>query len=298
MLRHGPAEAARAAPEPRRGCRHERARRDRPADAAVVGRPIPHESAALHVTGAALYTDDLVAARPACCTPGPVQVEHAHAPGDRLDVAPALEVPGVVRVLTAADVPGVNDAGVKHDEPLFPERGDVPRARPLLGARRDAGGGPARCGGGRVEYEPLPVADHACPRRSTAESFQGTPPHDPPRRPRAGARDGAARLQRRVEIGGPGALLPRDARVARARRLRGAGVRRVAARSTRPRPRRSSPTCSACQPPGHGAVPAHGRRVRRQGDAAARLRRRRRAGRDAHRAARCGCGSTARRTSR
>ena len=30
-------------------------------------------------------------------------------------------MPGVVRVLTAADVPGVNDAGVKHDEPLFPD---------------------------------------------------------------------------------------------------------------------------------------------------------------------------------
>ena len=28
-------------------------------------------------------------------------------------------MPGVVRVL-AADVPGVNDAGIKHDEPLFP----------------------------------------------------------------------------------------------------------------------------------------------------------------------------------
>ena len=30
-------------------------------------------------------------------------------------------MPGVRCVLTAADVPGVNDAGVKHDEPLFPD---------------------------------------------------------------------------------------------------------------------------------------------------------------------------------
>ena len=29
-------------------------------------------------------------------------------------------MPGVVRVLTADDVPGLNDAGEKHDEPLFP----------------------------------------------------------------------------------------------------------------------------------------------------------------------------------
>ena len=38
----------------------------------------------------------------------------------KLDVQPAYDVPGVVEVLTADDVPGVNDAGVKHDEPLFP----------------------------------------------------------------------------------------------------------------------------------------------------------------------------------
>ena len=31
---------------------------------AVVGLPLPHESAALHVTGEALYTDDLVAPDP------------------------------------------------------------------------------------------------------------------------------------------------------------------------------------------------------------------------------------------
>ena len=50
----------------------------------------------------------------------PVQAPHAHARVTGLRVEPAYDVPGVVRVLTAADVPGVNDAGVKHDEPLFP----------------------------------------------------------------------------------------------------------------------------------------------------------------------------------
>ena len=33
------------------------------------GVSMPHESADLHVTGPALYTDDLVTATPACCTP-------------------------------------------------------------------------------------------------------------------------------------------------------------------------------------------------------------------------------------
>ncbi len=94
---------------------------DVPADVLEVGRAIPHESAALHVTGQALYTDDLVARTKDCLHAWPVQATQAKARITRLDVEPAYAVPGVVRVLTAADVPGVNDAGVKHDEPLFPD---------------------------------------------------------------------------------------------------------------------------------------------------------------------------------
>jgi xanthine dehydrogenase large subunit len=86
-----------------------------------VGLTVPHESAALHVTGEALYTDDLVGRTAAVLHAYPVQVPHAHARVVALRTEPALAVPGVVRVLTAADVPGVNDAGVKHDEPLFPD---------------------------------------------------------------------------------------------------------------------------------------------------------------------------------
>jgi xanthine dehydrogenase large subunit len=91
----------------------------RPEDA-VVGTPRPHESAALHVTGHALYTDDLVGRTKDVLHAWPVQAPYAHAHVVDLRPAPALAVPGVVRVLIAADVPGVNDAGVKHDEPLFP----------------------------------------------------------------------------------------------------------------------------------------------------------------------------------
>ncbi len=86
----------------------------------AVGVAIPHESAALHVTGQALYTDDLIYRTKDVLHAYPVQVPHAHARVTALRTEPALAVPGVVRVLTAADVPGVNDAGVKHDEPLFP----------------------------------------------------------------------------------------------------------------------------------------------------------------------------------
>jgi xanthine dehydrogenase large subunit len=92
---------------------------DRPENPSV-GDAIPHESASLHVTGAALYTDDLVYRTKHVLHAYPVQVPQAHALVTALRTEPALAVSGVVRVLTAADVPGVNDAGVKHDEPLFP----------------------------------------------------------------------------------------------------------------------------------------------------------------------------------
>ncbi len=85
-----------------------------------VGQSISHESAALHVTGQALYTDDLGGRLSNLLHAYPVQSPHAHARVVRLELAAALEIAGVVRVLTASDVLGVNDAGVKHDEPLFP----------------------------------------------------------------------------------------------------------------------------------------------------------------------------------
>ncbi|NSC25491.1 xanthine dehydrogenase molybdopterin binding subunit [Streptomyces albus subsp. chlorinus] len=87
----------------------------------LVGVAMPHESARLHVTGAALYTDDLVPRTKDVLHAYPVQVMKAHGRVTALRTEPALAVPGVVRVLTGADVPGVNDAGMKHDEPLFPD---------------------------------------------------------------------------------------------------------------------------------------------------------------------------------
>jgi xanthine dehydrogenase large subunit len=87
----------------------------------AVGRAVPHESADAHVTGAAMYTDDLAARTKGALAAYPVCAPHASAYLDALDVSPALAEPGVVRVLTAADVPGVGDTGSSRlDEPLFP----------------------------------------------------------------------------------------------------------------------------------------------------------------------------------
>ncbi|UUZ61714.1 xanthine dehydrogenase molybdopterin binding subunit [Nocardioides sp. B-3] len=140
-----------------------------------VGEALPHESAALHVTGHALYTDDPVHRTKDVLHAHPVCSPHAHARVLRLDAGPALDVPGVVRVLTADDVPGVNDSGTKHDEPLFPEIVMFVGHAVcwVLGETLEA----ARLGAEAVEvdYEALP-AIVALTEAIEAESFRGNQP--------------------------------------------------------------------------------------------------------------------------
>jgi len=144
-------------------------------DNPVVGETMPHESAALHVTGRALYTDDLVGRTSNVLHAHPVQAPHPHARVTGLDVAAAYDVEGVVRVLTAADVPGVNDAGTKHDEPLFPSEvmyfGHA--VCWVLGETLEA----ARRGAAAIEvdYSELPAL-LSVEEAIEAESFQGARP--------------------------------------------------------------------------------------------------------------------------
>jgi xanthine dehydrogenase large subunit len=148
---------------------------ERPANA-VVGQSEPHESADLHVTGHALYTDDLGGRFTNLLHAWPLQSTQTHARILKLEIAPALEVAGVVRVLTANDVPGVNDAGVKHDEPLFPNE-VMYQGHAIcwvLGETLEA----ARLGAAaiHVEYETLP-AIVTLRDAIRLESFQGSPQH-------------------------------------------------------------------------------------------------------------------------
>ncbi len=87
-----------------------------PAAAPAMDAP-PHESGHKHVSGEALYVDDLSAGT--LCA-WPVQAPHARARLARCDAEAARAMPGVRAVLTAADIPGLNDVGpVRHDEPLL-----------------------------------------------------------------------------------------------------------------------------------------------------------------------------------
>lgn len=93
-----------------------------PLPPAGESRALPHESAVGHVTGGALYVDD-VARRRDMLDLWPVTSPHARARIVSIDVSEALREPGVSAVLTSKDVPGMNDVGaVRHDEPLFAER--------------------------------------------------------------------------------------------------------------------------------------------------------------------------------
>src|SRR5580692_11094839 len=80
---------------------------------------IRHESAHLHVSGRALYADDI---------PLPANTLHAafglstiaHGRIKSLDLAPVLQQRGVVAIAGVADIPGENNYGsVLHDDPIF-----------------------------------------------------------------------------------------------------------------------------------------------------------------------------------
>ena len=146
---------------------------DRPPRASV-GQSVTHESAAGHVTGEALFTGDLAGRYQGLLHAWPVQAPHTRARVLALRPEAALALPGVWRVLTAADVPGVNDSGVKHDEPLFPQEVQFhgQAVAWVLAESAEA----ARLGAEAVEvdYEPLP-ATVSLRAAIAAGQFQGAP---------------------------------------------------------------------------------------------------------------------------
>jgi xanthine dehydrogenase large subunit len=124
----------------------------------VVGAALPHESASAHVSGDALYTDDLAGRFPHLLHAWPVLAPHAHARVTSLDAAPALNEPGVVHVLTGGDARGEANSGpTRHDEPLFPTEvmfHQQPIAWVLADSLDAAQRGAARVAAG---YEALPA---------------------------------------------------------------------------------------------------------------------------------------------
>ena len=116
-----------------------------------------HDSAIKHVTGRAEYTDDIVE---------PEGTLHAYLGGatiahgriTALDLAPVRAAPGVVAVLTVADIPGENDVSPTglHDEPIFTDDLVQYHGQPIFAVVAETRDIARRaCELAKIEYAPL-----------------------------------------------------------------------------------------------------------------------------------------------
>ena len=125
---------------------------------ASVGRPLPHDSAIRHVSGSAVYVDDI---REPAGTLHVVPGWARDATRGRivsLDLDPVRAHPGVVAVVGPADVPGKNDVSpALGDEPMFADEEILFWGQPLfavVATTREAARHAARKA--RIEVEELP----------------------------------------------------------------------------------------------------------------------------------------------
>ena len=96
-----------------------------------LGKPSPHDSAVLHVTGRAQYIDDKAPLRGqlyGLVVGSPI----AHGKLRSLSVSQAEAMPGIHAILTHADIPGLNDASpLAHDEELLASDTIIFREQPV-----------------------------------------------------------------------------------------------------------------------------------------------------------------------
>jgi len=145
----------------------------RPRDAS---RALDHESAIGHVTGSALYVDD-VARRREMLEVWPVVSPHARARIVSMDASAAAAEPGIACVLTASDVPGMNDVGaVRHDEPLFAD-GEVFYHGQLVALVVGSSADVCRRAAEKVKVEYEPLAAVLGAREAVAKDSFHTQPH-------------------------------------------------------------------------------------------------------------------------
>ena len=119
-----------------------------------------HDSAAKHVTGRAEYTDDLNE---------PYGLIHAylglsqcaHGTITDMDFSETLAQPGVIGVLTAKDIPGINDvsANGKKDDPIFAENTVLFWGQPVFAVIAETRDQARRAAHkARISYDALPHA--------------------------------------------------------------------------------------------------------------------------------------------
>ncbi|MFT4047434.1 MAG: xanthine dehydrogenase molybdopterin binding subunit [Solimonas sp.] len=125
---------------------------------ALIGEPVRHESAHLHVTGRAPYADDL--ALPANMLHAAFGLStRAHATITALDVSAVLAQAGVVAVALPADVSGDNNyGGILHDDPIFTDTLVQYAGQPLFAVAATSYEAARRAvRAAKVDYEDLPA---------------------------------------------------------------------------------------------------------------------------------------------
>ena len=124
----------------------------------VAGRAVTHESAHLHVSGEATYIDDVPELQGTLYAALGMS-QQAHARILSIDLSEVLAAPGVVAVLTAADIAGANDCGpIVHDDPILAEGVVQYIGQPIFAVIADTYHAARRAARlGNIEYEALPA---------------------------------------------------------------------------------------------------------------------------------------------
>ena len=128
-------------------------------DFLYVGKASQRWDAVAKVTGKALFTADFLKYYKNLVYVYSVRTRYAHAVVRKLDASEAVKYPGVLKVLTARDIPGINDVGyVLPDQPLLADKktryiGDIL----ALVVAEDYLAAVEAADKIYVEYEPLPV---------------------------------------------------------------------------------------------------------------------------------------------
>lgn len=124
----------------------------------AVGEPLAHESAHLHVSGGARYLDDIaLPAGTLHAALGLSPVAHGRIRSIALDAV--RKSPGVVDVITAADLPGDNQCGpVLKDDPILAESMVVYAGQPVFAVLADSHDNARRAARrATFDIEPLPA---------------------------------------------------------------------------------------------------------------------------------------------
>ncbi len=125
---------------------------------ATVGQALAHDSAALHVSGQARYTDDIPEPRDLLHVAVGMSTQ-AHARIRSMDLSRVAKAPGVVAVFTGSDIPGENNYGaMAQDDPILAEGVVEYAGQPLFAvAAGDVESARRAALLAEVDYEPLPA---------------------------------------------------------------------------------------------------------------------------------------------